>query len=64
MTDLAEKKYLTYTEAEELASSEHVRLGCDIYIYRLKNGRFRVTSNRRTIPIEASIHNIIGAPNA
>jgi hypothetical protein len=54
-------KPMTYKEAEALACSESVRLECDIYIYRLRNGRFRVTSNKKTIPIEASIHNTIGA---
>jgi hypothetical protein len=54
-------KPMTYKDAEALACSECARLGCDVYIYRLRNGRFRVTSNKKTIPIGASIYDIKGA---
>lgn len=56
-----EFKPMSYKEAEERATEACIRLKCDIYIYRLRNGRFRFTSNRKTIPIDASIHNTIGA---
>lgn len=56
----AEYKPMSFKEAEIRASEEHKRLGVDIYIYRLRNGRFRITSNKRTIPLDCSIHTTIG----
>lgn len=50
---------ISYRLAEPFAAAEAARLNCDIFIYRLKSGRFGVTSNRKTIPLTASIHNII-----
>lgn len=55
-------KPMSFAQADKLARSECARLACDIYIYRLRNGKFRVTSNTKTIPCDASIHATFGLP--
>lgn len=54
-----EFKPMTFMEADERAREECSRLEVDVYIYRRKNGRFRTTTDRRTIPFDAQIHTTI-----
>lgn len=53
---------LTFKKAEALAELEVKKRNADVFIYRLPSGRFGITTNKRTIPLSASIHATIAAP--